>query len=346
MLPAIASHTVLYNYQAQTPNNALDSACCSIKETSPSCRISTSKCASSSRSSLKHCTNPGISHTYHSFNGKELTLQFNQLQVTLDEHNIKETIPKNAPKYSSALTLKAVKHQPLKRASISKKGRKSKGGNKSSAASKFVLKPSKLNRCVKAAFTRSYADFNRGRPSSDLKKSEKDLSVYHEFSAACGKELETIALGTSTSVENTLRPRSSSLPAAGTPSLDSASSSLPSTSQTKNGNAEELANQVSTKRSRRKHLSKCDQKHSKNDINQNDVGLIDSRITSRANKRRKSPPRSSIPISVQQSIGSSENKKDKAQDTLDASIDRLADYLEDSILLPKKMSFMAEMMYT
>jgi hypothetical protein len=49
---------------------------------------------------------------------------------------------------------------------------------------------------------------------------------------------------------------------------------------------------------------------------------------------------------VQQSIATSENVKDKAHDTLDASIDRLADYLEDSILLPKKMSFMAEMMYT
>jgi len=35
------------------------------------------------------------------------------------------------------------------------------------------------------------------------------------------------------------------------------------------------------------------------------------------------------------------------QDTeLTQDIDRLADYLEESVLLPKKMSYMAEMMYT
>lgn len=48
----------------------------------------------------------------------------------------------------------------------------------------------------------------------------------------------------------------------------------------------------------------------------------------------------------QQSVGSVEDGRDKSHDNLDASIDRLADYLEDSILLPKKMSYMAEMMYT
>lgn len=346
IIPAIASHAVLFNYQAQKAANSLESACCSSKESSSSCRISTSKCASSVSASLNNYTHPIASHSYHSFNGKELVLQFEKLQFTPEEHDAREVFPKNATKYSSALTLRAVKHKPFKRAAISKTNRRR--GSTSPNASKFVLKPSKLNSCVKAAFNRSYTDFNRSRLSSDIQvecKAEKELSVYHDFSAACGKELESIELASSTSNENSLRPRSSSLPAAGTPALEQDSSSLLSTSPT-NGNAVELTQQLSARRSRRKHLSKGDQKASKNDVNKSEHSSLETRVTTRANKRRKSPPGTLMTNCVQQSIATSENVKDKAHDTLDASIDRLADYLEDSILLPKKMSFMAEMMYT
>ena len=200
---------------------------------------------------------------------------------------------------------------------------------------------------MKVAFNRSYTDFYRSLPSSDINaesKVDKELSVYHDFSAACSKELETIELTSSTSCESSLRPRSSSLPAAGASTLETTSNS-PSTSPTKNGNVLEPAQHSSSRKSRRKHLSKGDLNVSKNDANDHSISSLEPRITSRANKRRKSPPDHSI-IGHQHSVGRSKDGREKSHDNLDASIDRLADYLEDSILLPKKMSFMAEMMYT
>lgn len=347
IIPAITSHAVLYNCQGQSPGNALDSACCSIEESTSSCRVSTTKCKPSISSSRSNLKNVIPSKSYHSFNGRELTLQFEKLQVALEDDNDgKGTILRKANKHSSALTLRAVKHHPLKKASTSKTRRKKPGATKPSTASKFVLKPSKLNRCVKAAFNRSYTDFYRNRPLKDPQRvdsSEKELSVYHDFSTACCKELETIQLGSSSFADSVLRPRSSSLPAAGSPSLSPTEPSLPPTN---NENALEPAQPFSTRRSRRKHISKVDQKASNNDMNKVDVRSVETRGSNRANKRRKSPPASLITSSVQQTMQGLGNKNENAQDTLDASIDRLADYLEDSILLPKKMSFMAEMMYT
>lgn len=346
IIPAIASRTVLYNYQSQKSTSSFEPTCCSSDGNSHPCRISTSTCSSSVNTSTINHAHSVKPHTYHSFNGKELALQFEKLQCTPNDHDTKEKFKKFSPKYSSSLTLKAVKHQPLKKVVISKTSRRRQQGNKSSTNTpKFVLKPSKLNRCVKAAFNRSYTDFYRSHPS-DIQaecKAEKELSVYHDFSAACSKELETIELTSSTSGESSLRPRSSSLPAAGASALQTSSNS-PSTSPSKNGNASELVQHSSTRRSRRKHLSKGELNVSKNDSNENSISSLEPRITSRANKRRKSPPGHST-IGFHQSVGSTKDG-DKSHDNLDASIDRLADYLEDSILLPKKMSFMAEMMYT
>lgn len=349
IIPAISSRTVRYNYQSQKSTTSLEPTCCSSDGNSPPCRVSTSTCSSSVNTSTTNHAHLVKSHAYHSFNGKELTLQFEKLQCTPDDHDTKEKFKKFSAKYSSALTLKAVKHQPLKKAVISKANRRRQHCNKSSSnAPKFVLKPSKLNRCVKAAFNRSYTDFYRSQPSSDIQaecNAEKELSVYNDFSAACSKELETIALTSPTSSESTLRPRSSSLPAAGASALQTASSNSPSTSLKMNGNASELVQHSSSRRSRRKHLSKGELNVSKNDSNEHSISSLQPRITPRANKRRKSPPVHSM-IGFQQSVGSLKNGRDKSHDNLDASIDRLADYLEDSILLPKKMSFMAEMMYT
>jgi len=343
IIPAIASRTVLYNYQSQKPNSSFEPTCCSNDGNSHPCRISTSTCSSSVTTSTNNHAHSVKPHTYHSFNGKELALQFEKLQCTPDDHDTKEKFKKSSAKYSSALSIKAVKHQPLKKVVISQTSRR-RQGNKSNTP-KFVLKPSKLNRCVKAAFNRSYTDFYRSHPS-DIQaecKAEKELSVYHDFSAACSKELETIELASSTSSESSLRPRSSSLPAAGASALVTSSNS-PSASPNKNGNASELVQHSSTRRSRRKHLSKGELNVSKNDSNEHSIPSLEPRITSRANKRRKSPPGHSMG-GFQQSVRCSKDG-DKSHDNLDASIDRLADYLEDSILLPKKMSFMAEMMYT
>ena len=343
IIPAIASRTVLYNYQSQKPNSSFEPTCCSSDGNSHPCRISTSTCSSSLTTSTNNHAHSVKPHTYHSFNGKELALQFEKLQCTSDDHDTKEKFKKCSAKYSSALSIKAVKHQPLKKVVISQTSRRRQG--KKSNAPKFVLKPSKLNQCVKAAFNRSYTDFYRSHPS-DIQaecKAEKELSVYHDFSAACSKELETIELASSTSCESSLRPRSSSLPAAGASALQTSSNS-PSASPNKNGNASELVQHSSTRRSRRKHLSKGELNVSKNDSNEHSIPSLEPRITSRANKRRKSPPGHSMG-GFHHSVRSSKDG-DKSHDNLDASIDRLADYLEDSILLPKKMSFMAEMMYT
>lgn len=53
--------------------------------------------------------------------------------------------------------------------------------------------------------------------------------------------------------------------------------------------------------------------------------------------RSKQPQRKNSSTCAQQARQNTELSQD---------IDRLADYLEESILLPKKMSYMAEMMYT
>jgi len=347
IIPAISSHAVLFNYQSQKSTISGEPSCCSSEKNS-TCRVSTSTCSSVNTPSNNYA-HPVKSHPYHNFNGKELALQFEKLHFASDDHDTKQKMKKFSTKYSSALTLKAVKQRPLKRAVISKTDRGRQQGNKSSPnAPKFVLKPSKLNRCVKAAFSRSYTDFYRNIPLSDIQtdcKVEKELSVYHDFSEACSKELETIQWASSISNESLLRPRSSSLPATGASALESVSSISSFTSPMKNCNASEVTQHSSARRSRRKHLSKADLQLSGNDTNENGVSSIETRVTTRANKRRKSPPGASMTCN-QQSIDGLEDGREKPLDNLDASIDRLADYLEDSILLPKKMSFMAEMMYT
>lgn len=338
IIPAIASSSVLYNFQSHENGASCKPTCFSSEESS--CRSETNK-YSNAHASARNNYQPVNPSAYHSFNGRELVLQFENLQCTQDDDSNIEKVKKVSPKYSSALTLKAVKNRPLKKAVISK-GVRSKKQRLRSYPAKFVLKPSKLNRCVKAAFNRSYTECYHSNPSATTEadlKDEKELSLYHDFSIECSKELETIELASSALNECPLRPRSSSLPASG--ALASQPTSSPSISPGKNGSSESKQNST-TRRSRRKHLSKCDTKVSNNDLNST---INDQRVTSRANKRRKSPPEHSI-TNVQQSGESFEGDRDKSRDNLDASIDRLADYLEDSILLPKKMSFMAEMMYT
>lgn len=352
IIPAIAPHN-LYNCQAnrQTSNDSPAAGYCSIDENS-SCRgaLSTSSkfAAGTSHSSLNNYV---IDSPYHSFNGKDLALSFDRLQLSFgvpeEQDNCSassKVFHKNKrkiKKYSSALTLKAVKHVPLKKASPSKTKKavtnsKQVGGSSGQIPrTKFALKPSKLTQCVRAAFSRSYTDFHantrtKTNQQRTVVKSDKDLSIYNEFSAACSKELDTIKLE-GLSSDTPLRPRSSSLPAS---PQSTASGTTSSDSESKN---EVTQQQSSMRRSRRKHASKAEQKGVTS-------AATEFRATNRANKRRKSPPGiESLEINRHVSNGGNEREN---QDTLDASIDRLADYLEDSILLPKKMSFMAEMMYT
>lgn len=341
IIPAIASSSVLYNFQSLENGASCKPSCFSSEENS--CRSENNK-RFNAHASARNNYQPVNPHAYHSFHGRELVLQFENLQCTPDDDSTVVKVKTKSPKYSSALTLKAVKNRPLKKAVISKSVKSEKQRIKQSYPAKFVLKPSKLNRCVKAAFSRSYIDCHHSSPSSNTQvdlKADKELSLYHDFSIECSKELETIELASSASNESPLRPRSSSLPASGASA--SLPTSSPSTLPGNNGSSESKQNS-STRRSRRKHLSKCDTKVSNNDLNMNNAAN-DQRVASRANKRRKSPPEHSL-TNVQQSGERFEDDREKSRDNLDASIDRLADYLEDSILLPKKMSFMAEMMYT
>ena len=343
IIPAIASGSAIFNYQSQKQDISGDPSCCSNEIIPSSCRITTSTCSSVSTSSNSF-SHAERNTRYHTFNGKELAVQFEKLQFSADDHEEKTKNKRFSSRYSSALTLSAVKNKPIKKAVISKTNRRHKGSKSSQNVSKFVLKPSKLNRSVKAAFSRSYTDFYQNPPSNIQTESkvEKDLSIYHDFSEACSKELQTIALSSSSN-ESTLRPRSSSLPAAGASMLKSGPPSSPPTSSKYDNNALDITAASSSRKSRRKHLSKGDLKPSINDGNDNTS--VETRGATRANKRRKSPPGSSA-TSFRLSIESTKNERGNSRDNLDASIDRLADYLEDSILLPKKMSYMAEMMYT
>ena len=338
IIPAIASSSVLYNCQSQENGASCKTSCYASEKNS--CRSETKYVLSTNSS--KNCAQSVNPNTYHSFKGRELVLQFENLQCTENDSNNIEKVKKTS-KYSSALTLKAVKHRPFKKAVISKGIRSKKEKTNVCNSAKFVLKPSKLNRCVKAALNRSYTDSHTNPLNDSLEelKADKELSLYHDFSIACSKELETIEQASASSNESSLRPRSSSLPAAGASASHPNSSASPSPE--KNGSPTATQNST-TRRSRRKHLSKCDTRVSNNDLNV-DSPSNDQKVTSRGSKRRISPPEHSI-SSVQKSAENLEDERNKPRDNLDASIDRLADYLEDSILLPKKMSFMAEMMYT
>merc|ERR1712018_529804 len=154
------------------------------------CRSETKNINTNSSRSYAHSVNP---HAYHSFKGRELVLQFENLQCTSDDSDTIDKTKKASPRHSSALTLKAVKNRPFKKAVISKGIRSKKEKNIYNPA-KFVLKPSKLNRCVKAALNRSYTDCYSNRSNNNMEdlKVDKELSLYHDFSIACSKELETI----------------------------------------------------------------------------------------------------------------------------------------------------------
>jgi hypothetical protein len=130
----------------------------------------------------------------------------------------------------------------------------------------------------------------------------------------CSKELESIIQKSSESRSGSsnsiIRPRSSSMPSS-------------YTSSNQQSTKEQQACVTFTKRK-----------------GENRVRRSDKKVTSKEKngvKRRNQDQSSSSSSCAQQA----RRNEDVSQD-----IDRLTDYLEESILLPKKMSYMAEMMYT
>lgn len=151
------------------------------------------------------------------------------------------------------------------------------------------------------------------RPSRLKVESPKDSPAHFSFEN-CSKELESImapSSSTSGASQPALRPRSASLPS------QQSKSDVPKKRQTMVKKAlVTTASKPSSKDrvvKKRKHLSP-------------------------AEEAKTAGPERKTSTCAQQAA---------RQDTeLSQDIDRLADYLEESVLLPKKMSYMAEMMYT
>lgn len=147
------------------------------------------------------------------------------------------------------------------------------------------------------------------RPSRLKVESAKDSPAHFSFEN-CSKELESImAPSSSGASQPALRPRSASLPS------QQSKSDVPKKRQTMVKKAlVTTASKPSSKDrvvKKRKHLSP---------------------------EAKTAGPERKTSTCAQQAA---------RQDTeLSQDIDRLADYLEESVLLPKKMSYMAEMMYT
>jgi len=148
------------------------------------------------------------------------------------------------------------------------------------------------------------------RPSRLKVDPVKDISTptsNHFSFEKCSKELESI-LAPSSSSSCSLRPRSASLP-----------------SHQPNKSSDVLPKSTTVKKSLVKKPVPA--------------------VKDRAVKKRKhlSPPGEEEAKSTQRKTSTCAQQAAARQDI---DIDRLADYLEESVLLPKKMSYMAEMMYT
>lgn len=164
----------------------------------------------------------------------------------------------------------------------------------------------------------------RLRPSklNIVQQSEQNFSF-----EKCSKELESI-ISTSSSVghnhyRSVIRPRSSSLPSTPT----SSQSSIP-------GRRQESPHSFVFKKQNVKSQRKAEVSSKETEKMPGPSKPIKKRKTLNGKRDHRALESSC----AQQARNEDEN--------ISYSIDRLTDYLEESILLPKKMSYMAEMMYT
>ena len=142
---------------------------------------------------------------------------------------------------------------------------------------------------------------------------QKGPSNHFSF-ANCSKELESIIAPSESVSFQALRPRSASLP----------------------GDAQKkAAKAVTTKLEEDKKPNHKSQEHRVVKKRKHNLGSDEEEGRSKGGKGK--PQRKNSATCAQQARQNTELSQD---------IDRLADYLEESILLPKKMSYMAEMMYT
>ena len=132
IIPAISPHNLLYNCQTkrQTSKDSSTAAYCSIEENS-SCRGALSTSSKLASGTSHACLDNYVTDLpYHTFNGRNLALSFDRLQLYFEAPEEQDSCSattkvfhknkRKSKKYSSALTLKAVKHMPLKKASPSK----------------------------------------------------------------------------------------------------------------------------------------------------------------------------------------------------------------------------------
>jgi len=145
----------------------------------------------------------------------------------------------------------------------------------------------------------------------------------------CSKELESIMRQKSGS--SGLRPRSSSLP--------SSSSTLRGSAKGKTAAAAAAPHVTFSKRVTVIPAAAAIKKGPK--VRHGEKKASSAAMTSSPASKDKHHLKRSRASRQQQSTCAQQARRDISQD-----IDRLTDYLEESILLPKKMSYMAEMMYT
>jgi len=208
----------------------------------------------------------------------------------------------------------------------------------------FALRPSKFQPVASAGSASTTTD------SSTLEKASEHFSFEN-----CSKELESIIIKRSR-LPAAIRPRSSSLPNNSAAAAEIVTSSTTPVTSRKSENACKACRQnkasdvaataaaaaaFSLKKVRRSHAHhRQATPKSKPSNTSNNEGAV---LHSGGGVSFQQPAHHSTKLKRKQQATCAQQAR---QDPVSQDIDRLTDYLEESILLPKKMSYMAEMMYT
>lgn len=198
----------------------------------------------------------------------------------------------------------------------------------------FVLRPSKLQ-----------VQSSKSQPP----EGGNGVGEAHFSFENCSKELESI-IQTAHNTTALIRPRSSSLPSSSSSSRKASSEPSPLPASADNYTK---VNPGGLKSASSKVSNKCG-----TGINYESAKSCHFKSREKLGKRSRKAPRANLSDNAtcdqldhrnhhhQHHQSTCAQQAMLKREVLSQDVDRLADYLEDSILLPKKMSYMAEMMYT
>jgi len=227
--------------------------------------------------------------------------------------------------------------------------RRKNAGNNRRVRKAFALRPSKLNFL----------------PGKDLAESGKKALLggknsEHFSFENCSKELESIMQRSTLHSNSAIRPRSSSLPNTAPPPYQASyQASKPGVKIGVDDAPCNACRQMSPKE--KADFSKLVFSHSKNASKKLRQKAASKQGQSGGSNKSDSALKASTPAVTTNvtptgatkrkceqaaSQGGSASCAQQARQDLSQDIDRLTDFLEESIMLPKKMSYMAEMMYT